>query len=202
MYALLNPTNQCVFYVGKGQGGRVAEHFGDARNFSSVKIAERKKHKLETIDDLLRLGKKPSEMTKILARIETDDDSLLLETFFMKFCFNPRQLENATSGKYHELFRANNDWQIRHGFEIRTETKGSGNRKIQEDLFKGQFLNFLDEIASEIVKDAKSTLNIDLVFDDARISGAGELSRDAVLSTPVGHVLLRLHIRSEVVGQI
>lgn len=201
-YALLDPTTQAIFYVGKGQGGRITDHFRDARNISAVKIAERKRHKLETIKDFLRQGKRPAEMTKILARIETDDDSMLIETFFMKFFFNPNQLENATSGKYHELFRANNDWQIRHGFEIKTETKGSGKRKIQEDLFKGQFLGLLNETTSEIVREAQSLLNLTLVFDEAKISGAGELSRDAVLSTPAGPVLLRLHIRSAHTGKI
>ena len=197
VYALFNPDNNTIFYVGKGRGNRIAGHFNHARNPERVSRANARREKLRKIADILGNGYQPIAATKILARTATDDEAYLLETFYIKHILGSESLENATGGRYNDLIRARYDTAHRHGFEIPAGRNGTSGRRIKEDVFKGQGFDALLEQAAErlnekLVDDGLQRLD----FEPPRITGAGELSVEAPLETPRGQIRLILHIRS------
>ena len=203
VYALRDPQSGRIFYIGKGQGARVSDHFRKARQLvTGDESAKSRKFKLKVIQEILAKEIKPDAMTRILARTPSESTAFLLEAFFMKFYFGLESLENATGGHYHDLIRANGDWHTRRGFEIRESIKGTGGRKILWDLFDGQGLSkrldsAVNSFTSRLRTQGKPT---SIEFGDPRIVGAGELSRDAIIETSFGEVVLRLQIRSAATG--
>ena len=203
VYALLDPADGKVFYVGKGRGNRIANHFNQARNLARASDQARRKNKLERLKAILDRGHRPIDATTILARVDDEDEAYLLETFYLKFLFGPWSLENSTGGRDSDLFRAHGDLQHRHGFEIPTGRKGTDGRRIKEDLFKGAGFDTLLERASQALNRRITAAGHPPVnFSRPGITGAGELSVNAPLATPSGQIKLMLHIRSAQTGRL
>lgn len=200
VYALIDPNKNEIFYVGKGKGKRVWNHFRDAQSFSEEEMKKKKGEKLERLKALLDRGDTPSNIVKILARVPNNEAAYLTETFCMKFIVGSRDLENSTSGKYADKIRAKDDLKRRYGFDriCKREQNGRFPRQVEEDLFKGAGLEeYLSEFCEAFVKNLtdKSYGPIPR-FSSAKIAGAGELVRDAEFETTFGKVLLRLQMRS------
>ena len=203
VYALFDPADGKVFYIGKGRGNRIANHFNQARNLARASGQARRKNKLERLKAILDRGHRPIDATMVLARVADEDEAYLLETFYLKFLFGAWSLENSTGGRDGDLFRAHGDLRHRHGFEIPTGRKGTDGRRIKEDLFKGVGFDNLLERASQalnrrITAEGRPQVN----FSTPGITGAGELSVNAPLATPSGRIKLMLHIRSAQTGRL
>lgn len=200
VYALVDPSKNEIFYVGKGRGRRVWNHFKDAQTLSPEQMKKRKGDKLERLKALLDRGDTPSKIVKILARVPDECAAYLTETFFMKFIIGARDLENSTSGKYADKIRAKDDLQLRYGFDriCKRGPDGRFPRQVEEDLFKGAGLeHYLSEVCEAFVKNlTKESFDPIPRFSSAKIAGAGELVRDAEFETTYGKVLLRLQMRS------
>ncbi|PYZ99722.1 hypothetical protein A6K26_006360 [Gammaproteobacteria bacterium 2W06] len=203
VYALLDPADGKVFYVGKGRGNRIANHFNQAKNLARVTDQTRRKKKLERLKALLDQGHRPIDATMILARVDDEDEAFLLETFYLKFVFGPWSLENSTGGRDSDLFRAHGDLQHRYGFEIPAERKGADGRRIKEDLFKGAgFDRLLEQASKALNRRITAEGHPPVTFSTPGITGAGELSVNTPLVTPLGQIKLMLHIRSAQTGRL
>lgn len=200
VYALMDPNKNEIFYVGKGVGRRVWDHFRDAQTFSVEQMKKKKGDKLERLKVLLDRGATPSKIVKILARVPYDDAARLTETFFMKFIIGARDLENSTSGKYADRIRAKDDLKRRYGFDriCKRGQDGRFPRQVEEDLFKGAGLErYLSEVCEAFIKNlTNKSFGPIPRFSSAKIGGAGELVQDAEFETTFGKVLLRLQMRS------
>jgi len=201
VYALFDPADGKVFYVGKGRGNRIANHFNQARDLARTSGQARRKNKLERLKAILDRGHRPIDATMVLARVDDEDEAYLLETFYLKFLFGAWSLENSTGGRDSDLFRAHGDLQHRRGFEIPTRRTGADGRRIKEDLFKGAgFDNLLEQASQALNRRITAERHPQINFSTPGITGAGELSVNAPLATPSGQIKLMLHIRSAQTG--
>ena len=200
VYALMDPNKNEIFYIGKGVGRRVWDHFKDARTLSAEEMKKKKSDKLERLKALLDRGDTPSKIVKILARVPDDRAARLTETFFMKFIIGARDLENSTSGTYDDRIRAKDDLERRYGLDriCKRGEDGRFPRQVEEDFFKGAGLErYLSEVCKAFIENLTSN-SFDPIprFGSAKIGGAGELVQDAEFETTFGNVRLRLQMRS------
>ena len=197
IYSLFNPANNRVFYVGRGQGSRIWDHFRSAQHLNQETIEKRKREKLETINRILEEGYQPCMMVKILARVDNEQEASILESFYIKFIFGVWELENATGGKNQNLLRAKDDMQQRDGFEVLREKRNRGGRFISNDLMLGQnFDKQLEAVVSGLNTLITESGHKALCFDVPRIRASGELATQAVVDVPLGQIVLKIYIRS------
>jgi hypothetical protein len=77
VYFLIDPTNQEIFYVGKGKGNRVASHVKQAINGN---IANAEKHK--RITNVISAGERVQEF--IFEHYDVERDAFACEKFFIE----------------------------------------------------------------------------------------------------------------------
>lgn len=97
VYALVNPNNHMIFYIGKGKGNRVFQHAGDSLDESSNSL------KLDTIRDIISQGKTVGYY--VLRHNLTEKEAFLLESTLIDMLtyskFNHKnQLTNIISGHH------------------------------------------------------------------------------------------------------
>lgn len=180
VYALINPTSKKIFYVGKGTGDRVYQHFVAA---SAGIVDVNDTEKLAVIRDLLAQGHTESSIGHILAIASSDESAYLLETLYIKFIIGYGNLSNIQSGKYSELFRAQGDWLLRHGFDIPLIIE-KGQRRVELlDQFLGNGIDALLYEARDLLIALPSSASLE--FTNAIVRGAGELCIDAIVDNKI-----------------
>lgn len=163
VYALINPRDNSVFYVGKGSSGRLMQHF----RTSDVEEHE----KVSRINELLNDKLKPNQIGRIIARGLTKEEAYHIESLCIRFVFGYDNLTNVQPGRKSGLFRAYGDWTLRHGFDIPSVFQY---RAARVDL-RDQFLaSGLDTLLSQFAEKMP-----DLSFTEPEVSGAGEFSMAA-----------------------
>lgn len=180
VYALINPDTQRIFYVGKGKGNRVFQHFLDAKSGASdLNDTE----KLAEVRELFSLGHKESSIGHILAITNSEENAYLLETLYIKFVVGYDNLSNIQSGKYSDLFRARGDWSLRHGFDIPLIIE-KGQRRVELlDQFLGNGIDLLLYQVRDLLQGDASSASLE--FSNAVVRGAGELCIDAVVDKKI-----------------
>lgn len=180
VYALINPDTQRIFYIGKGKGDRVFQHFLDAKS-SAPDLNDTEK--LSEIRDLLALGHNESRIGHILAIADSEENAYLLETLYIKFIVGYDNLSNTQSGKCSDLFRAHGDWSLRHGFDIPLIIEKGQKRVELLDQFLGNGIDLLlNQVLNLLQGDTSSS---SLEFSNAVVRGAGELCVDAVVDKKI-----------------
>jgi len=94
VYELIDPRNNSVFYVGKGQGRREYDHV-------SGDMAAKGKRIL----DIEKAGYDVERV--IIGRYDTDSEAFAVETALIKWVYGLDNLTNIVSGKYHSFVRSN-----------------------------------------------------------------------------------------------
>ncbi len=172
VYVLRDPSNQEIFYVGKGKGNRLCQHFAHARNGLTFP----KQPRLQRLCKLLEDGYTAKQIGRIVARVESEALAYVIESFYMKFVVGFDRLKNIQSGHLYGLFRSQGDWGKRLGFDL--PTHATGMRKMLLDVFLGEGL---DAILSDVTQDPRvAALLGDL--QQPSLIGAGELAT-------LGHIL-------------
>ncbi len=133
-YVLRNPTSGVVEYVGKGKGDRCFSHFKDLDTLTP----EEKTKKQNVLTSLLTLGHKEGDIVRLIAVGLNEEEALAIESFCIKYVFGPQT--NAVMGHHPKRFRAQNDWDLRLGFDIPFLATANGveARQLELDQWLGQ----------------------------------------------------------------
>jgi len=94
LYELIDPRNNSVFYVGKGQGRREYDHV-------SGDIAAKGK----IILDIEKAGYDVKRV--IIGRYDTDSEAFAVETTLTKWVYGLDNLTNIVPGRYYSFVRSN-----------------------------------------------------------------------------------------------
>lgn len=188
VYVLRNPKDGQIFYVGKGKGKRLCDHFLDAIADKTISG-----DRLEEIRRLLEEGYRPNEIGKVIARINSESIAFVIESFYIKFIVGFRSLHNIQSGHASGLFRAFKDWELRLGFDIPIVIKKGQARTELLDIFLGEGLDVLLQEVVDII--ALREPKLILKFSTGEVVDAGELAIFASIPSIDPGVKLRIQIR-------
>lgn len=191
VYVLRNPETKQIFYVGKGQGGRLGDHFREARRRREVDCKNKRLNELSSLLEDNRY--RPEEIGRVMARVNSEALAFIVESFYIKFVLGFRNLHNVQPGNFFGLFRSRGDWELRAGFDIPIIVEKGQERMELLDEFLGDGLDLdLQEVVDLL---AQHDSELVLKFSPPKLMGAGEL---VVLSPIPGidaNVTLRIQIR-------
>ncbi|MCX7222755.1 MAG: GIY-YIG nuclease family protein [Burkholderiales bacterium] len=192
VYALTNPKTRKIFYVGKGRGERVRNHFYNAQsNMPDDELSD----KLAELRALLNDGYAEDDIAHILAGGLSEDLAFLIESLFIRFVYGYARLTNVQPGHYSHLFRAHGDWELRTGLDIPIVVKkGQPRDELRDDFFGQDIHLYLYKVRDALLQDPLAS---GLVFSPAKVEGAGELCIDATIDN-----LIRLRIQSRGVRRV
>lgn len=193
VYVLRDPSKTLedpdhIFYVGKGNGNRLCQHFSDANNGLGLGVA-----RLDRLRQLLDQGHPPRDIGRIVARVNSDALAYVVESFYIKFVVGFRSLTNVQPGHLYGMFRSKGDWERRYGFDLPTEVGGS--RRELLDAFLGEGL---DTMIYEIINQLEVERWIepfDSRVEPVRLHGAGELGVLLNMSGVEKPIQLRVQVR-------
>ena len=185
VYALRDPETKEVFYVGKGTGNRIMNHFEEAQksNGSANDLL-----RLRRINTLLNRGYTPSNIGRIIAHVAEESHAFAIESLFVKFVFGINLLTNIQPGHHSGFFRARNDWEKRIGFDLPFVINPGSRVGRQEklDLMIGEGLDIpLMEIQNAFPE---------LIFDAPKILDASEMGIEADVGNTKGQSGARIKI--------
>lgn len=115
VYVLLNPLDKNKpFYVGKGMGQRVSQHFIDVERKLRKESNEEQfeniaNEKLKIINEIRKSNKRPLEL--IIGRFETEDEAFAVESVLIHFVFGYENLTNIAGGHGRKLIRTKTDFE-------------------------------------------------------------------------------------------
>ena len=186
VYILRHPQTGKIFYVGKGKGDRLCQHFTNARDPHQFQGVPR----LQQLNSLLNQGFTPKQIGRIVARVDSEAMAYVIESFYIKFVVGFSHLMNVQPGHLSGMFRAIGDWEVRAGFDL--PTSAGGMRKLLQDLFLGEGL---DSVLHEVVCHADLKPRLSSLIGP-KLIGAGELAYLAEINGVNKSILLRIQIRS------
>lgn len=112
VYVLIDPRDNEVFYVGKGQGERAFQHERDVisqiNKLSADEVIEFEHNKEERIKDILSCSLKVSAF--VIGRYNTQVESLAVESTLIKWVYGFDELTNKVHGHGHDSIRAKDDY--------------------------------------------------------------------------------------------
>jgi hypothetical protein len=189
VYALIDPEDKSIFYIGKGHGNRARQHFTDAmRNFYDS-------DKIEKLQELLYKGYSEADIIRIVARVDSGPAAFMIESFYINFVVGADNICNLQGGHESGLFRSKGDWELRRGFDIPIVVE-KGQRRVELlDQFLGQGLDLKLQAVQDAIKIKDSSFELE--FSEPGVMGAGELVISALIDDVV---FLRTQIRSPATG--
>ena len=103
VYVLIDPSDQTVFYCGKGQGSRAKQHVAGTQQLlnNGLEPSGRKTARIATI---IERGERPLEV--VIGRYETEDEAFAVEATLIKWVYGAELLTNAVAGHGSEWIRA------------------------------------------------------------------------------------------------
>ena len=117
VYVLIDPRDNEVFYVGKGQGERVFHHERNVisqtnKSSSNIELNTNEESELrqkeERIKDILSHSLKVSAF--VIGRYNTEEESLAVESTLIKWVYGFDELTNKVHGHGHDSIRARDDF--------------------------------------------------------------------------------------------
>lgn len=192
-YVLRDPSSGAIFYVGKGTGSRLCEHFRNALLGTAVDegVAVDEARMLQRLRTLLDAGHTPAQIGRVIARVSSDHLAFAVESFYIKFVIGFARLANLQPGHRSGWFRGHGDWQLRHGFDLPVKIRGGWSR-LRLDGYLGEGLD--EELRKVVNSPELSALASDL--DGPFLAGAGELAYFSNIVGVPAEVRLRVQIRS------
>jgi hypothetical protein len=189
VYVLRNPDTGNIFYVGKGKGNRLSDHFQDARIHKNNSVAER----LAEISTLIQAGKLPKDIGRIVARVENESVAFMIESFYIKFVIGFNNIHNVIAVNASYMFRSFNDWDLRIGFDIPIIVESGQARTEELDICFAEGLDF--ELQKVVDKLEEIEPKLKLEFSNPRFVDAGELAVWASIPDINQNVVVRIQIR-------
>lgn len=184
VYVLLDPSSRQVFYVGKGIGNRLAQHFSDAIN----NIDNGQKDRLNRLRDLLNQGYKPSQIGRVVAYLDNENLAFDIEALLITFVYGTNNLTNIRSGHRWQNNRPHDCWDAIEGFDHPRVV----NPEIPQDRAWLRRLLIADGLGLplEAIRLAFAEIN----FDEPNVLDAGELGIEGDIRGPNGEVGTRIKV--------
>ena len=189
VYVLRNPDTGKIFYVGKGKGNRLSDHFQDARIHKNNSVAKR----LTEISTLIQAGKLPKDIGRIVARVENESVAFMIESFYIKFVIGFENIHNIIAGHASYMFRSFNDWDLRIGFDIPIIVERGQARTEELDICFSEGLDL--ELQKVVDKLEELEPKLKLEFSNPKFVDAGELAVWASIPDIDQNVVVRIQIR-------
>jgi hypothetical protein len=190
IYVLRDPATHLIFYVGKGIGKRLCDHFSDARATLNLQNQPQIR-RIQKIKSLLSNGHSPADIGRIVARVESEALAFIIESFYIKYVVGFGELTNIQPGHLAGLFRSKDDWERRHGFDLPTEFGAM--RRVLFDEFLGEGL---DVILNDVVDGVKQHDRLLLTsVTNPKLVGASELAVLCSIEGVDNVVKLQIQIR-------
>lgn len=186
VYVLRDPKNGEIFYVGKGVGARLCQHFQEARS-------SKESCRIERLNRLRRLLREfnSKDIGRVVARVDNEALAYTLESFYIKFAVGFRSLANIQPGHLSGCFRSRDDWSLRQGFDLPIEAGGM--YQALKDVFLGEGLDTaLYDMVDEIIKTSPDSLENVYPPD---LCGAGELAITAKINGVDECIRIQIHVR-------
>ena len=190
VYVLRHPETGRIFYIGKGKGKRLCDHFDNAKSNTIGKEIDR----LDEIRGLFMANYQPRDVGRIVARVKSEMIAFMIESFYIKSLVGFKNLHNIQPGHLSGLFRSYGDWQLRIGFDIPLVVQKGQPRDELKDIFLGEGLDIeLQEVIDNIAEREPKHC---LAFSPVKVVGAGELAVLANIPGVHPDVFLRIQIRA------
>lgn len=180
-YALIDPSTNEPFYIGKGSGLRINDHFIPPFRSNNRKEAK--------IKGLLAKGYQPFEIGRVICKLTSEKEAFDVESFYIRYVFSMERLTNIVFGQNLNLFRNSGDFEQRYGFDIPIVIQHNNIRYELLDLFLGAGL---DQILHEITSKINIKYNYEFDISSPKVLGAGELG---VLINVDGVITVAIHLR-------
>jgi len=129
VYVLMDPRDQSVFYVGKGQGSRVQSHVREhASRLNDDTAAENAK--LRMISDIKASGHSPLEL--VIGRYESEDEAFAVEATLIRWVYGFSNLSNAVHGHGSTHIRSRGQHGKIEGLDVPMPVRGGyRNEKVE-----------------------------------------------------------------------
>ena len=111
VYVLADPADHHVFYVGKGQGHRVIQHWKEAQGADSATSA-----KLARLIEIRDRQAEPIEL--IVGRYETEAEAFAVEATLIAWAYGFENLTNRILGHGTDTIRRKGEWGLIPGLDI------------------------------------------------------------------------------------
>ena len=173
VYGLVDPRDGDVFYVGKGQNGRIKEHERAARSDEAAETAKNKH-----IRAIHAAGKEVEG--RVIARFDTQAEAFAVEAVLIHWMYGRRieeggPLTNIQAGHGHRHVRPMGNLQRRPGLDVPDRIAIEPGKYSRDRL--GELLSAgIPDIAREVLDRVREGLvrrGIDLEFDDPRVVESG-----------------------------
>ena len=184
VYVLRNPDSGKVFYVGKGTGSRLAQHFSDAIN----NVDDGERELLNEIRALLSAGHQPNQIGRIVAYLESESLAFDIEAVLIGFVYGWVNLANIRVGHRWKNIRPHGTWEAIDGFDLPRVV----NPDVPQD--RGWLRDMLiSDGLGQPLEVVKATFP-NIKFGDLTVLDAGELGIEGDVSGPAGEVGTRIKI--------
>jgi hypothetical protein len=193
VYELINPTNQQVFYVGKGQGNRAKEHLKVSAD------TESNPEKSAFIDQIRSNNLEP--IVRVIGRFELEEQAFSVEATLIHWVYGIDSLTNIQSGHGSSTIRNLNDHRELEGIDIpRTTARWDG--EYTKALREARELHSIIPLIRSLRDYLREEIDLEFSEPDVRKSdrtriyadiGVGEIRLGAFHSeTPA--IILRLEL--------
>ena len=172
-----------VFYVGKGSGQRLAQHFLAADQIQGEPGGH---ERLRMINRLREQGLLPEQIGCVVACVATEQEALLIEALLIKFVFGVDVLTNRVAGHHAWAIRPKDHWDPLPGFDL-ARVVDPNSRQDRSELLA----LLLAEGLSNALECVKQLLAGMVRFGDYKVLDAGELGMEAPLAGSVLKVFTR-----------
>jgi len=146
VYELHDPTDNTVFYVGKGKGERAKQHELDAL------ATDTETAKLNRIREIHDADKEVSVI--VVGRYDSEEQALAVESTLIKWVYGFKNLTNLIHGHGHHSIRSNGDRSEIHGIDIpRKDYTRTGEYKesVLRDVRQNYVMEDLEVLRTRLV---------------------------------------------------
>ena len=223
VYALINPVDNTPFYIGKGEGRRLMEHFREPLSSSNEsdeligldtkamldgrdENADSESEKQKRIKELANAGYDHTAIARVIARRVNEQVALAIEACLIKSVYGANALTNQVAGHHPQRFRDKDNWEWIDGFDSTADDsirEGSSPKRP-----RGHYVYLLrDPRSEEMFYVGKGTANrIDMHFSDARqhldrksekLERIRELLAAGIPQNAIARVLARVETESQ-----
>lgn len=153
VYVLTDPTNNSIFYVGKGTGNRYSNHVKEVEKGLTESLKQQK---------ILKILKNGSNiMPLIVGRFSSEEEALAVESLLIHWAYGIDSLVNCNGGHGVSFIRPKSHYEALQGID---EPELNYCERTKENRERNNIIPYLEELRAYI------ELNCDIRFDDIHTS--------------------------------
>lgn len=147
----MDPRDNSIFYVGKGQGKRALSHTSEV----NVLINGKMKPESDKQQKILEINNSGNETKiKIIGRFETEEEAFSVESVLIHFVYGFDMLTNIQGGHDNATIRCKGEWNNIAGIDIPHEERSGEfkSQNIRRLSISGAY-DFLNKLKTDLEKD-------------------------------------------------